>query len=279
MFRYNYLILSLLLVFTLQVSAQSVISDSSMYKKFPFVIGNIGFAIDSIDVVVGDVPRGEVSEFNIGVYNFGKESVEFTGGNSNRFVTLKYSPASLLPLSEGFMNIEFNADVDLLLGDYESEISITSNDKKNPSKFLYLLMNIVESTQGAEYQKMLDTVPHIVFDHYNYEYGHLVRGGKQYHTFLVSNGGSEPLHIFDIEVPDGIKLIDSPVQAIMPGEETIIRVRINTKGRVGIQHQSVLVRSNDPINPLIILGLHGSVRIYPEHKKTSDQCNENRQRF
>ena len=277
--RFAYLILSTLLVVTLQVFSQIKVSDSLSNEKFPFVIGSIGFATDSIDVVVGDVPIGEVSTFRLELYNFGKEAVQFTSGKSNRFVSLKYEPDLLMPLNEGAMIIEFNADIDLTLGEFETEISITSDDKKNPAKFLYMLMNIVESARGGKYQKFLDTVPHIVFDHYNYNYGHLVHGGKEYHTFLISNVGSEPLNILDVEVPKGLTVVDRPMHPMLPGEETILRIRINTKGRVGVQHQSVLVYSNDPVNPLIILGIHGSVKVYPEHKKTSDQCNERRQRF
>lgn len=273
------LILFVLFVNTLHVFSQTKVSDSLTKEEFPFVIGNVGFATDSIDIVVGDVPRGEVSTFRIELYNFGNEPVQFTSGKSNRFVTLKFEPDLLMPLNEGTMIIEFNADIDLLLGEFDTEISITSNDKKNPAKFLYILMNIVESTGGAKYQKFLDTVPHIVFDHYNYNYGHLVRGRKEYHTFLISNVGSEPLNIVNIEVPKGLTVVDRPMQPMLSGEETILRIRINTKGRVGVQHQSVLVRSNDPVNPLIILGIHGSVKVYPAHKKTSDQCNEYRQRF
>ncbi len=277
--RSAYLILLILLVATLQVFSQVKVIDSLTLEKYPTVIGNIGFATDSIDILVGDVPIGEVSTFRIGLYNFGKESVQFTSGKSNRFVSLKYEPDLLMPLNEGTMIIEFNADIDLSLGEFETEISITSDDKKNPAKFMYILMNIIESTGGGNYQKFLDTVPHIVFDHYNYNYGHFVRGRKEYHTFLISNMGSEPLNILDVEVPKGLTVIDRPVQPMLSGEESILRIRINTKGRVGVQHQSVLVYSNDPANPLIILGVHGSVKVYPEHKKTSDQCNEHRQRF
>jgi len=59
----------------------------------------------------------------------------------------------------------------------------------------------------------------VVFDHYNYDYGHLVRGKNLYHTFVISNTGSEPLYIIEIIPPKGIKIIDVPIQPILPGKK------------------------------------------------------------
>ena len=252
--------------------------DSALFKKFPTCIGNIGFAIDSIDIVVGDMPRGEISTFSYEIYNFGKESIVFTNGSSNNFVSQQFQPEVLPPLSTGTMIVNFNADNELELGDFNSEISIISNDVKSPYKFLNIDMNIVEGL-GGENANTFDTVPHIIFDHYNYDYGHQKRGKVQYHTFIITNEGSEPLLIKEITLPKGTTVVDSPTEPLMAGERYILRLKINTRGKVGVQHQSVLVHSNDPSNPLVILGLHGSVRIYPSHKKTSVQCNEHQQRF
>ncbi len=136
-----------------------------------------------------------------------------------------------------------------------------------------LIMNIVEGTGNKANRAMLDTVPAIVFDHYNYDFGHFVRGRRDYHTFLLQNIGGIPLVIDSIIAPKGIKVIERPTDLIYPEEEAKIRIKINSHGRVGLQHQSVMVYSNDPNNSLIILGVHGSVRVFPSHKKTSVQCN------
>lgn len=251
-----------------------MVADTLIRNNFPLKIGNIGFATDSMEIVVGNVPRGEISNFRIEIYNFGREPIIFTNGKSNSFITLNFEPNVLMPSMGGIMNVEFDADVELNFGEFNAEISIVSDDKENPYKFLNLIMNIEEGTATSKYQAAFDTIPHLVFDHYNYDFGHLVRGKIEYHTFLISNEGGEPLSIIDVTPPKGIKIIDSPVQPILPGEKSILRIKINTRGRVGIQHQSVLVESNDPSSPLIILGIHGSVRVFPAHKKTSVQCNE-----
>lgn len=272
--QFKYLILLFLIAIANAIFSQSINQDTLLKKEFPLVIGNIGFATDSMDVVIGDVPLGEVFSFEIGMYNFGIDPVKFTNGKSNHFVTQKFEPEILLPQSRGRMIVDFNADSELSLGEFHAEISIISSDEKSPYKFINLLVNIIEGSGVGQNQKKYDSVPYMIFDHYNYDYGHLVRGKILYHTFLISNEGGLPLYITEIDPPKGIKVIDRPTQPILSGEKAILRLKINTRGRVGVQHQSVLVHSTDPEAPLVILGIHGSVRIFPSHKKTSVQCNE-----
>lgn len=273
-FKVIYILLLVLLVVANSSFSQGLETDTLGNNNYPLRIGNIGFATDSMDIYVGDVSLGEISHLTIEIYNYGNEPVTFINGKSNRFVSLTFKPTFLMPSMSGIIKVEFDADIELALGEFESEISIISDDKENPYKFLNLQMNIVENTSLNKYKELYDTVPHMVFDHYNYDYGHLVRGKNLYHTFIISNNGSEPLNIIEIILPKGIKIVDDPINPILPGEETIMRIKINTHGRVGIQHQSVKIRTNDPSNPMVILGIHGSVRIYPEHKKTSVQCGE-----
>lgn len=276
-FTQGYIIFLLLIFSSLCVNAQSD-TDSVVLKKYPVVIGNIGFATDSVEIVVGKVPRGEITTFNFEVYNFGNEPVVFAVGKSNKFIGVNFQPTVLSPRMVGTMTAEFDADMEMDLGDFDVEIAITSDDKLNPYKFLTLLMEIIEGTGGVDSRKY-DSVPHIVFDHYNHDFGHHKRGKIIYHTFILTNEGGEPLNIIDVQTPKGITIIDLPTEVILPGEKTILRFKINTRGKVGIQHQTIKVKSTDPEYPLVILGIHGSVRVFPNNKKPSNQCGNDGERF
>jgi len=271
MLRFIFVIL--LFVSTNTMLSQIVDDSLAVAKKYPLVIGNIGFATDSMEVNLGDIPVGEVAAFNFEIFNFGEKAVLFTNGKSNSFVTMDFVPLLLMPSSVGVMNVEFFAEEGLALGEFATEISVISDDEINPYKFLNLNLNLIAGSGNDFDREMLDTVPAIVFDHYNYDYGHFVRGRRDYHTYLLKNIGGLPLVIDSIIAPKGIKVIERPMDSIYQNEEVAIRIKINTHGRVGVQHQSVLVYSNDPNNSLIILGVHGSVRVFPNHKKTSVQCS------
>lgn len=255
--------------------SQSV--DSVILKKYPLKIGNLCISTDSVEVIIGDVPRGEKTTFDFNIYNQGNDIINVTNGRSNKFINVISNPSAIAPGASAILTVELDAKQELDLGDFDAEVSIVTDDKINPYKFMTLLMNIIEGENPnlGNY----DSIPHIVFDHYNHDFGHLKRGKVLYHTFILENTGGEPLYVYSVEPPKGISVVDYPQVPVLPNEKSIIRLKINTRGRVGVQHNSVFVKTNDPDSPLIILGLHGSVKVYPSHKKTENQCGEIRRSF
>lgn len=225
----------------------------------PYVIGNVGFSVDSIETLVGDIVKGEVFEYNIGIKNFGERTINFRSGKSSNLVDLTYTPEELQPGQSGIMNVKFNALLDLPYGEMSIELVVESDDKISPYKFLYLKGNISEDTQHFKNKAVIDTVPRIIFDHYNYYFGHLRRGKVFRHTFLFTNMGSRELIIKSIETSRGCKLIGKPNKYIASEENGSIVLRLKFSDNIGVQHRSITVRTNDPVNPVIILGIHGSV--------------------
>jgi hypothetical protein len=275
MLNINGIILISALLLSAAGFAQQV--DSTLLAKYPLVIGNLGIATDSVEIVVGDAPRGETSTFQYEIFNLGNDIINISNGRSNKFINIESIPSGLAPGSSAILTVEFDAKQELELGDFDVEVSLITDDAKNPYKFMTLLMNIVEGTNPEDGK--FDSIPHVIFDHYNHDFGHLKRGKVLYHTFILENNGGEPLYIYSVEPPKGITVVDYPQIPVMPGEKSIIRLKINTRGRVGVQHNSVFVKTNDPESNLIILGLHGSVKVYPDHKKTENQCGEGRNNF
>lgn len=268
----KYLFLSVVLtVFICDLHSQRVVVDSSFMDIFPTIIGSISFATDSTDVIAGEVGVGSSEEYRIDIKNVGNHAVSFTNGRSNNFISVNFEPQILNSMEEGVMIVNFETSRDLDTGMLVSEISIISNDNLNPYKFLNLFTTLVPSSASFSTTTM-DTVPNIIFDHYNYDFGHHNHGRKFFHTFLITNYGTQPLIISNIEVPREVDVIDAPIGMIMPGEKRILRVKASTRGRTGIQHYIISVYSNDPSDPVVMLGLHGSVKILPDNKKTSVQC-------
>lgn len=249
-------------------------ADSLLLKEYPLRIGNLGFAMDSLELVIGDVGRGGTVIQELGLYNFGKEPIQFSNSKSGPFVSVTYRSSVLQPGQTTLAMLNFEVLKDLPLGPAYIEVTIESSDKDSPSKFFYLLANVVEdSTQFIGYQK-LDTVPRLVFDHCNFDFGQLHRGKKVQHTFLFSNMGDKDLLIHEVETSNGCNVLQYPEQLIPPGGSGSITIKVHTKGAVGIQHRSVSIYSNDPITPVIILGLHGMVRMMPDQVKNPGFCAE-----
>lgn len=265
-------ILFVFLIFSLSLFAQDKKEQTD--PDFPFVVGNIGFSVDSLETPVGDIRKGQDFNFSIDLKNFGEQTITFRDGKSSRFIDLSYSPSKVGPGEITTMSIKFDVVRELPPGEMPVEIVVESDDKVSPFKFLYLIANISEDPSLYERKTVIDTVPRIIFDHYNYDFGHMKKGKTLYHAFLFTNMGSQDLEIKNIITTPGCKVVGLPNE-ITPSEENgSIVVKISFLTNYGVQHHSVTVLTNDPVNPEIVLGVHGSVYQKAPTKRDPDFCNE-----
>ena len=116
--------------------AQTKELDSTFLKEYPFQIGKVGFAVDSMEFIVGDVNSGTAFEHRIGMHNFGSKPINFTGGKISRFTEMRYEPTTLQPNQSGEAVVSFEAVRDLPLGSIHIEVAIESDDKDSRVKFL-----------------------------------------------------------------------------------------------------------------------------------------------
>jgi hypothetical protein len=268
----GFLAATLVLFSSLLLGQQQI--DSTLIKAFPFRIGNIGFAVDSLEYIVGDAYRGKTQQYQLGMFNFGKEPISFKPGQISKFVTMSYEPQLLSPGQKGFAVVDFEVINEMPLGNNQVEIAVESNDTENPYKFLYLVVNIIEDSSMLEDQLIIDTVPRLVFDQYNHNFGHLSRAKSVVHTFVFTNRGSQDLVIDEITTSAECSIIPPEQTIIPPGSTGSLIVKVRTLGAFGVQHGTVSVVSNDPVNPVITLGMHGTVRIQSPPNEDPDFCLE-----
>ena len=263
------------MIFAFSLFAQKKHSKKIVLKKdFPFVVGNIGFATDSSDFFIGNVQSGSKITYPLKVYNYGDEEIVFTPDKSSKLVSVTYPNTILYPHTEGVASIVFEAVRELPQGSVQMEVVIETNDELSPWKFLYLNANVVKGSGGQiGTTTYIDTVPRIVFSNYNFEYGHKIFNGKVYHDFYFTNMGSKELVIDSIGLCTGCVLKGEPNKIIEPGESGSLVLAIKTKG-IGVAHRSIKVYTNDPVNPVIFLGIHGTVTLKSPAKKDPGFCKE-----
>jgi hypothetical protein len=252
----------------------SQIGDNNDNKKFPFIVGNIGFSIDSLEFVVGDVVKSQNLNYEIELKNLGEKPIKFRDGKSSSFIDLTYSPSVINPGETGLMNINFNVIKELPFGKLPVEVVVESDDKISPFKFLYLIANITEDQSKFEQKTVIDTVPRLIFDHYNFDFGHMRKGKKLFHAFLFTNMGSQDIEIKEIITSDAVKIIGWPKKNIASEENGSLVVKINFRSYFGVQHHTITLITNDPVNPEIVLSIHGSVYQKSDAKRNPDFCIE-----
>lgn len=270
----NYLIYCMLLLICSGNELHSQGVDSTFYKQFPYRVGNLGFKSDSLELIIPDIPHGIVSKYALQVHNFGINPMIIQDGRSSRFVSVKANPPLLSPSTTGVLEVSIDIVNELPLGPFRAELSLETDDNVAKYKFLYLLTNVIENQNGSGAQQNYDTIPRLVFEHYNYDFGYLNRGKKIYHSFVYTNLGGIPIVVERVDVSPGCKLVFPVPEIINPGESGIIRMRISTRGCIGVQHRSVVLYTNDPLTPMITLGAHGIVKAESPSAKSPNFCNE-----
>lgn len=246
----------------------------SANNKFPLVVGNLGLSTDSLEIVVGDVVKGETFNLSLEMKNMGDLPINLHDGKSGKFVTLTYLPKLLNPGQTGLINIDFNVIREFPNSEMPVELILDTDDESSPNKFLYLIANITNAKSRNTSTTIIDTVPRIVFDHYNFDFGHMKKGKKLYHAFLFTNMGSKELEIIDIVCSDGSKIYGRPNKFIAPSENGSIVIKINFRSYFGVQHHTLIVKTNDPVHPEIVLSIHGSVYQRSSSQRNPDFCNE-----
>ncbi len=246
-------------------------TDSSFLKNFPYAIGNLAFAVDSLETNVGKIMHGTDTSFQIGIYNAGDNIIKLYSGKSNKFVDITYSVADISPKHSAVATINLHALSKMPTGQMEFEAVFKTDDKKNPYKFLYFNSYIIKNTITSE--TMYDTIPHLVFDNYLYDFGHLRRGKNLYYTFSFSNKGNKNLIIKQIIVDKGIRVLNLTAKLIPPGAYGSFTIKIKGRHYVGVLHKSINVYSNDPVNPLLTLGIHGTIQKIFSKKNQTSYCN------
>ena len=79
------------------------------------------------------------------------------------------------------------------------------------------------------------------------------------HGFLVKNMGEAPLRIKRVRSSCLCSVGELPKDAVAPGDETTVHVRMHLCGSHGHVNRKFLMESNDPYNPQTVLSVTGTV--------------------
>lgn len=80
-------------------------------------------------------------------------------------------------------------------------------------------------------------------------FGYVKRGEVVKNDYEISNVGTAPLIITDIEISCSCTSAEFPKQPIVPGQTATVSVIFNTKTVYGRQDRVVYLKSNDPKGP------------------------------
>ena len=99
--------------------------------------------------------------------------------------------------------------------------------------------------------------PKIVCDEIVYDFGERDNTETLEHHYLIRNEGSLSLEIRGVRATCGCTAVKPQDDLVPPGGETKIQVRLDLRGRSGMQIKTISVLSNDPLTPQLNLQMRG----------------------
>jgi hypothetical protein len=103
------------------------------------------------------------------------------------------------------------------------------------------------------------TGPLIACDQPVFDFGQRRNEAGVQYAFTVRNAGNEDLKITKIQTTCGCTTASAGNMTLAPGAKTSIDVKLDFKGRRGLQHKAIYVHSNDPHKPVLTLTMKGAI--------------------
>lgn len=104
------------------------------------------------------------------------------------------------------------------------------------------------------YSKEVTLIPVIKFDDLSFDFGAVKQGVTLEHIFKFTNEGDGNLIITSVQPSCGCTgVIMDDKKEFNKGEEGEIKITFSTEGRQGLNTKTVIVNTNDLVNPVITL--------------------------
>ena len=89
----------------------------------------------------------------------------------------------------------------------------------------------------------------ITFKESGYEFGEITQGDRVEHIFNYTNTGTETLVISNVKTTCGCTAPNWSREPLAPGESTIMTIKFNSTGKMGMQNKIITISSNASNNP------------------------------
>jgi len=126
---------------------------------------------------------------------------------------------------------------------------------------------LVLGLTGASAQTQPSKAPKIQFEQMIHDFGRVRSGAIMKHEFTFTNAGNADLVIDNVLPACGCTTITEFTRTIPPGGKASLTLEFNSFSLQGEQIKTMLVKSNDPVQPNLVLQLKGiywtPIEIYP----------------
>lgn len=110
--------------------------------------------------------------------------------------------------------------------------------------FSFLILALASFAQEDKVFDEPANGPKIVFQESSFDFGDITQGDVVEHVFTFENTGNQPLILSNVQTTCGCTAPSWPREPIAPGDTGEIKVKFNSRGKVGMQNKIITVISN-----------------------------------
>jgi len=123
-------------------------------------------------------------------------------------------------------------------------ISVVSCNNANKNDDGKIPADVVNNPISADNEDNTQGLPIIAFTEYMHDFGRVIQGEIVTYGFKFRNAGKSDLLISGVSTSCGCTASDFPKEPLKPGEEGVIKITFDSKGRKGFQRKTATVLAN-----------------------------------
>jgi len=222
-------------------------------------VGNMGFKFTSVNV--GDVINNEPKTKYVDFFNFKDMSVTINNAKTELpdHIQLRMRPSIVPAKSRGILEITYDGETKGDLGFFDEKISFFIEDKSTHEMDLRLLTTIHEYFEPIRKSELNDQ-PKLGISEVNVNLSNVSASKKVNSSVTLTNMGAQPVNIRKIVSNCDCLQVDLARYDLMPGDKEPLNFTFDPKGRQGIDHKTITIFSNDPLNPTRTILIKSSVK-------------------
>lgn len=221
---------------------------SDVQQHYSHVVGDLGFYNGTINV--GDVFTNEPKVKYVDFYNFKNYPliINLVKTQFPDHVQARFQPTVIPAKSRGILELTLDGLKKNDLGFFEEEIEIFLATKGDPPIPLQLIGNIHEHFDPVPLSQ-LDSIPKLTLSELEVNLNKINAHVPISKIITLTNEGSQPLNIRKVISNCECLSFSLEKSDLGTGEKGDLIFTFDPKGRRGIDHKTLTIFSNDPLNP------------------------------
>ncbi|MEX2594021.1 MAG: DUF1573 domain-containing protein [Anditalea sp.] len=222
-------------------------------------IGNLGFNTTPINM--GNVFTNEPEIKQVAFYNYNTYPIIMNEVRTLApdYVQLKFVPTVVPAKSRGVLELSYDGAEKNDLGFFEEDIEITLIGNGEPVIPLKLMVTVHEYFAPVR-KSEVDNIPKLALSEMEVDLNRIDEDTPISKIITLTNIGGEPLNIRKIVTNCDCLAFFLEKEDLAVDEEADLIFTFDPKGRRGIDHKTLTIFSNDPLNPTRTVIIKSSVR-------------------